>query len=399
MLINGNQLQSLSNADSSDFDKEGYLFVKQKNERLFNQWKTESFVERFVRLKGNLLLIIATKSLNSNSDSHSQIGFHSSTDKCLNLIVLEEFNIKSIDESEKYYEFIIEFNRNETIRCFHFATISHEERDQWIQTIHLSSFRFLKSLYKNLVRELSASKNCEEDSYFVKWCESYHSSRDWPLLSITCHLFLNFKFSPKLIVFVNYRSVENVWKFLGKTEISKAISSRFNRCLRMPLRADRLTRIELKFSLYSIVESLTNTKSLLGESRLIFEPKKRQNKYVFRLDLRSLVRKKSIGFIVVTLFVPKRGIFNNRKNSSTVEEYTERIDNSKERLLRTNSLPNITFCSEEMTNFGNILNSTLFTNTVCKSFQFSIPSEKNIAFIDEFMSECESAMNVPQMFM
>ena len=156
MLINVNELRCLSSADSVDFDKEGYLFVKQRNDRLFNQWKTESFIERFVRLKGNLLLIIATKTINDSIDPNSTSN--STNDRCLHLIVLEEFSIKLIDESDKYYEFVIELNRNESIRSFHFATISHTERDEWIQTIHLSSFQYLRSLYKTLFKSIKEFK-------------------------------------------------------------------------------------------------------------------------------------------------------------------------------------------------------------------------------------------------
>ncbi|CAG2166554.1 unnamed protein product [Oppiella nova] len=52
-----------------------------------------------------------------------------------------------------------------------------------------------------------------------------------------------------------------------------------------------------------------------------------------------------------------------------------------------------------MSNFEHILNTNLFTNTICKSFQFIIPKQKTIAFIDEFMSESELSLVLPQTLM
>jgi hypothetical protein len=411
MLINSSELRRLSLCDSRSFDREGYLFVKERTDRLFNQWKSESFIERFCRLKGNLLLIIATKTINDFIDSDD---LHSD-DRFLHLLVLEEFAIKLIDESNKHFEFIIEFNRNESIRCFHFATISHNERDQWIQSIHLSSFSYLRSLYQTLVNQLKQSNYLTFDDII----DSNHDSSQSILfdslvvLSISCdHIFLNdSQFEPKLVVFVYYRTLNKCWLYLGKTETSISRIPYFNKCLTFPKTIHKNCWIQLKFNVYKVVETLTSTKCLLAETYLKLEKLYDNKKEDFhKLELRSLVNNQVIGILAIKLSHCLRNSEQNLRKVSSLHSITDYnyknsyiIDRKaiKDSLKRSHSVPNyIGFDSfNKMSNFDHILDSKLFTNTIHKSFQFSIPKRNTITFIDEFMSESRLTFNFPQVFM
>jgi hypothetical protein len=411
MLINSSELRRLSLCDSRSFDREGYLFVKERTDRLFNQWKSESFIERFCRLKGNLLLIIATKTINDFIDSDD---LHSD-DRFLHLLVLEEFAIKLIDESNKHFEFIIEFNRNESIRCFHFATISHNERDQWIQSIHLSSFSYLRSLYQTLVNQLKQSNYLTFDDIIDSNHDSSHSILfdSLVVLSISCdHIFLNdSQFEPKLVVFVYYRTLNKCWLYLGKTETSISRIPYFNKCLTFPKTIHKNCWIQLKFNVYKVVETLTSTKCLLAETYLklekLYDNKKED---IHKLELRSLVNNQVIGILAIKLSHCLRNSEQNLRKVSSLHSITDYnyknsyiIDRKaiKDSLKRSHSVPNyIGFDSfNKMSNFDHILDSKLFTNTIHKSFQFSIPKRNTITFIDEFMSESRLTFNFPQVFM
>jgi hypothetical protein len=413
MLINSSELRRLSLCDSQCFDKEGYLFVKERTDRLFNQWKSESFIERFCRLKGNLLLIIATKTINDFIDSD---GVNDSEDRFVHLLVLEEFAIKLIDESSKHFEFIIEFNKNESIRCFHFATISHNERDQWIQSIHLSSFAYLRSLYQTLVNQLKQSNHLTFDDIIDDNLDSSHSITfdSSVILSISCdHIFLNdCHFEPKLVVFVYYKTLTKCWLYLGKTETSISRIPYFNKCLTFPKTIHKNCWIQLKFNVYKVVETLTSTKCLLAETYLKLEKLYDNKKEDFhKLELRSLVNNQVIGILAIKLSHCLRNSEQNlRKVSSlhSITDYNNNNNNSdiidkkaiKHSLIRSHSVPNIGFDSfDKMSNFDHILDSKLFTNTFHKSFQFSIPKQNTITFIDEFMSESGLAFSFPQVFM
>ena len=240
------------------------------------------------------------------------------------------------------------------------------------------------------------------------------------LISIGCRLRTNYckHFNKRLIVFVYFKTVENFWQFLGKTEASNSVNPYFDRCLTLPQTIHSLTKIELKLNLYSLIETITNTKCLLGYSYLTFQIKSfNKNKSIHRIDLKSSVNKQIIGVLTATLShsnaksgqnLRKISSFdcidciegNNTNNYNRIEYDFNRNKSTKElnKIFRTNSLPNICEFAENMSNFEQMI-SNLFTNTICKSFQFSIPKQKTIAFIDEFMSESELSMSLPQILM
>ena len=163
MLINSSELERLAWFDSRYFDKEGYLFVREKHDGIFSQWKTETYIERLCRLKGNLFFILATKTLNDIDTDPSKTSTSqelTSSNRIIHILILEEFVIKLIDETtNKHFGFAIEFIKGDTAKPFYFATISHQDRDNWIQSIHLSSFAYLRSLYSSLLDQLAILNN------------------------------------------------------------------------------------------------------------------------------------------------------------------------------------------------------------------------------------------------
>ncbi|XP_054169230.1 type II inositol 3,4-bisphosphate 4-phosphatase-like [Oppia nitens] len=300
MHINVDQLTPYLCGDSHQwvqFDREGYLFVKYRNDRqFFNQWKSESFVERFVRLKGNILVIIATKTLNDSTHVINKVD-----DRCLNIIVLEEFNVRVVDESDKYYEFVIDLNRNDLIRSIHFATISHQERDEWVECIHLSGRSYLISLHTSLVNQLNQLKivtNYETSDDIT----NYRRRDSSIVLSVSCDYINasnNRRFRPNFVIFIYYKTITNSWQLIGKTETLCSRNPRFEKCLIIPQEIHESSTIKLKFNLYDIIETLTNTKCLLCDSYL----KCQTNDYktVHRIDLKSIINKQTIGILAVKL--------------------------------------------------------------------------------------------------
>lgn len=191
MLIDCAPLSHLASLGSSYFNKEGLLYVREKQDGFLANWKSETYVERLCRLKGNLLFILSTHgdtahqeagsatnhaadrsdqeearkedeeaSTPSSTASSSTAGDANS--RVSSILVLELFAIKVSDEYgsgtgsgssvPKHFGFTIEFARSDATRPIHFASGSHYERDSWIEAIHLASFSYLRSLYNTFAK-------------------------------------------------------------------------------------------------------------------------------------------------------------------------------------------------------------------------------------------------------
>ena len=62
MRFNAKELSYLSGQSRERFEREGILFIREKQDGLFR--RSEAFVERFCRLRGNLLFYFKTASDN-----------------------------------------------------------------------------------------------------------------------------------------------------------------------------------------------------------------------------------------------------------------------------------------------------------------------------------------------
>ena len=63
MRFNAKELSFLSGQSRERFEREGTLFIREKQEGLFR--RSEAFVERFCRLRGNLLFYFKAGAENS----------------------------------------------------------------------------------------------------------------------------------------------------------------------------------------------------------------------------------------------------------------------------------------------------------------------------------------------
>lgn len=168
MLINRKEIYNLAFLDSQFFDREGFLLVKDHTATELN------YVERFVRLKDNLLFILKipnqhdSASLVKTDDCRieSLIAYYQRTncsfesDLIFVLVLTAEFSVRRFDERARNCGFIIEFhhiaNDHQNTNVWSFSCLTVEERDRWIQTIYRSNHVNLKSIFNLLLeRKLS----------------------------------------------------------------------------------------------------------------------------------------------------------------------------------------------------------------------------------------------------
>ncbi|XP_060565796.1 inositol polyphosphate-4-phosphatase type I A-like isoform X2 [Ruditapes philippinarum] len=138
MRFNSKELAYLGQQASNNYDREGFLFIKQKNDKLFK--KGEAFVERYFRLRGNLLFYFKDKNF-----KHDPQG----------VFVLERCTVELDVNEQQNFSFVIVFEGDDEI--YTFSAKTEEDRDGWIQALHVSSYECLKMQLQSL-REQVQSK-------------------------------------------------------------------------------------------------------------------------------------------------------------------------------------------------------------------------------------------------
>lgn len=448
MFINYQDIAHLVEYDSNHYDKEGFLFVRERKEGILNQWKSETFIERFCRLRGNLLFIINLNNSvisgeNDFKDIYNQPSSRSiSANQIVFVLLLEECVIKLADEENyKHFSFIIEYGKDDSTKPFHFANISQQERDSWVESIHLSSLNYLRSLKKTLVDlKVSSGFDVNDDNYLADKQSS--SSAQIPgastyqpinslikskcdsssYFSISCNVFTSYyiPFKPALMVAVFYRTeTYGIWNYLDKSEIILSRSAKFAKQFCLP--SSHWTSIHLRFKVYDVIERYTNTKILLGESLYIsnfsnpsdFAP-------TIELDICSLVKNSQvIGKLQIlikesyhnkTIERPKSLPLNDFVSSSSNKLHRNRTLSHRESSSSTNRksfvrnvLPVISPIAGTTISMSYLndqdLDDECFVNSIRRSFIFDVPIKGYSISVEEIMAESKYCMILPQLLM
>lgn len=118
-------------------DKEGILYMKERQDSIFK--KSEVYVDRFCKLKGNLLFYFKNKETKTEP---------------LGVLVLERCTVELDLEEEAANSFILVCEGEDN--PFKFAATTEEERDRWIQALHMASYECLKMQLQSLREQLQA---------------------------------------------------------------------------------------------------------------------------------------------------------------------------------------------------------------------------------------------------
>lgn len=130
---------------SNKFDKEGPLYLTEKQEGFFR--KTEVSLEKWCRLRGNLLFYFKT------SDQFSE------PQGC---IVLEKYRCVKQGDHKEYdgYVFYLEFEDGLRQR---FATNTEQERLEWMQAIGLAGYDVKRAQLKYLREQIDKKRGMIHD--------------------------------------------------------------------------------------------------------------------------------------------------------------------------------------------------------------------------------------------
>ena len=379
MHINAENIIELFHSKTFPCEKEGKLLVQCGNNDLLQK----SYHECLCRLRGNLLLVAE---LNNSL---------AKTDYIVQLLVLNNFEIKLCDES-KNYEFCIGLcNKHSSNQSkYYFICESRSERDKWIESIYLASFNFLIPFHKALIDQIiRQNKTFLVDNNRIDTC---HIGSTNQIITIKCdNIQCTSNFEPNLFVRVFYRRsyIDSTWNYLGTTEQIYSTSPNF--CCGIGLPKSSLSLIELKFELHNVLEKHFQSSYLLAFAYFHFNRNFIiDQKLYFTIQLLSTVQYRSVGTLKFRIFkelYPKMPKSLSLNNLSSTEELILKNSNLKS----TSSMENL---NEAIDSSRPCLNNDLFTNTISKRFSFQ-SRDSNQIVIEEFMSESKFSFLVPQILL
>ncbi|XP_058127328.1 inositol polyphosphate 4-phosphatase type II isoform X2 [Anopheles coustani] len=305
MRFNKQELITLATQPSNKFEKEGPLYVTEKQEGFFR--KTEVSLERWCRLRGNLLFYFKT------SDPFSE------PQGC---IVLEKYKcIKHGDEQQEYdgYVFYLEFDDGLRQR---FAANSQQERLEWMQAIGLAGYDIKRAQLKYLREQIDRKRGTvhdvdidmlrlqtgkEIDLNEIPICESV----------ISCDNLLcdgNGKHpNPSVVVQVTSNNRASGWIKYGRTEVIERCSNPQFICTIAFRACDGLhASSQIRFTAYDVREKVTQTAVPIGWAEIALGVIADTSR--LRIPLRTQVCGENAGFLTIATCTPDMERRNNPRS-------------------------------------------------------------------------------------
>ncbi|XP_063709977.1 inositol polyphosphate-4-phosphatase type I A isoform X2 [Culicoides brevitarsis] len=292
MRFNAKELATLAQQPSHKFDKEGILFVTEKQDGFFKQ--REVSTEKFCRLRGNLLFYF--KSIDQFSEPQG-------------VIVLEKFTVTTYTNNKEYdgFVFYLEFNDGLKQRL---ACHTDVERSDWIEAIKLASYEVIRTQMHSLreqierkrgnrqdvdVEVVRVQQNKEIDINEIPLCE----------VSFQCDNLLCDAHgrppNPSIVVHVR-NSDANGWIKYGRTEIVENSSNPQFSCTFQFRNGDGLTSgTKIRFTAFDVREKISKTAVPLGSAEIPLALIQETTR--IRIPLQHLNITK--GFISVTSWAPE----------------------------------------------------------------------------------------------
>ncbi|XP_014663108.1 PREDICTED: type I inositol 3,4-bisphosphate 4-phosphatase-like [Priapulus caudatus] len=271
MRFNAKELAALAVQPSQKFDKEGVLLFKEKHDGFFK--RSEAFVERWCRLRGNLLFLFRSK------------------DQCsepYGILLLERCTVELDLKEELPFSFIIIFE--EDSRVHQLAAQSEAERDSWMEALQLASYECMRCQLVSLQEQVQARLSRLEASSSGQPSSSLASPQE----AIAEPLFEMRWPTPNSLVKVSMMTPpELYWRPHGQTEVIDGSSNPFfltTLAFDSASRVAMTTRVRLR--IYDVRERMTDVMTLLGGATFTIA-QYRQHGEQSRLRVRARVARRS----------------------------------------------------------------------------------------------------------
>ncbi|KAH9509933.1 hypothetical protein Btru_044656, partial [Bulinus truncatus] len=368
MRFNAREL-SLVVQQTSKYDKQGYLLMKEKQEGFFK--KSEAYVNRYVRLKGNLLFYFKSKDIKSEP---------------LGVIVLERCAVELAVDEETNNGFLLVFEGEE--QPFRFDASSEDVRDAWIQSLHIASHECLKMQLQSLREQLHTKTGSDpvqlptESNSTVDFESHSDNASQEPVLEIAlaCSKLPNDSSDvpPNALVVIHTMvpPQQQIWMHHNHTEIiEKSNSPHFLKTIGFGDKFGIDTSTRVRLTVHNVMERMTGTMSQIGQTSFTLHDLLANQDLTLTLPLKGHMSKES-GKVTVTAWINDDKLSLSELQAQQCGTYSR----------RTNAA---SFKSQS-------LNLQVHFNDIMKrSFRFATNSEISEILVSDYMAESKWTFELP----
>ncbi|XP_044014842.1 inositol polyphosphate-4-phosphatase type I A isoform X2 [Aphidius gifuensis] len=289
MRFNKQELMTLATQPSQKFDKEGTLCIRERQEGFFR--RTEISLERWCRLRGNLLFYFKSKEQWSEPTG---------------VIILEQCSFR-VDQltSQVQFGFSIVFDGGIYQQ---FGAPTSEERDSWLQALQLASYELMRNQLLSLREriELSSGHKNDTDIQMIRLQRGIITDpSEIPIceISLSCDNLLcdGHGRPPNPVLEIDVQLTNSkTWIKYARTEVIES-SSNPGFLITVSFRSsDGLnTNSKIRITAYDVRERVSQTATPMGSAKIIFSSI--QDTPRLRIPLKSS-KDTTVGFLTMNVW-------------------------------------------------------------------------------------------------
>ncbi|XP_077983836.1 inositol polyphosphate-4-phosphatase type I A-like [Glandiceps talaboti] len=403
MRFNARELSQLAIQPPKHFTKEGSLFIKEASSGLMNDFfgrkKSDSYSERWCRLRSNLLFYFKGKDMLSEPSG---------------VILLERCTVMEVEGETQSYTFVIAFPGDEKVQ--YLAAHTSEQRDEWMAALQQATYEGLRSqliyLRTVLIAKTGRDPMSEDQMQQVDnmsgsdISSEYHPEEPVLEMSIACRNLPNNQDGRPPTTFVAISIMtppqHTAWIRYSQTEIiQESNNPRYLTIVSFHNPRDITMITRFKGTVYVVKDRAHGKMSIIGQVVCTLREivSSAENKLTLRLLSNTNVEDQ-LGTVTLLLWeLPKQR--QHVSSSSSPHQKTQSYDvDSGPGIKRASGVrqdfqPQATIKHRNNSITRDPFLKRAFVNAVTKSYRRAVADDEALC-VQEIMTECVLSFHVPQ---
>ncbi|XP_050466234.1 inositol polyphosphate-4-phosphatase type I A isoform X3 [Cataglyphis hispanica] len=382
MRFNKQELLTLATQPSQKFEKEGVLYLRERQEGFFR--RTEISLERWCRLRGNLLFYFKSREQWSEP---------------LGVIILEQCTVRIDPPSNQVpYGFSIVFDGGLFQQL---GANTAEERDSWLQALQLASYECMRSQLLSLRQRIEAFSEHKHDTDIQMLRlqrGTFTDPAEVPMceISLACDNLLcdghGRPPTPVLEIDVQSRSSKTWIKYARTEVIERSSNPNFLTTISFRASDGLTTETKIRITAYDVRERVSQTATPIGSAIVMFNTV--QDTPRLRIPLKS-AKTTTVGFLTINVWNLEAEDKGN-STESTPSRNAIYGSNNQQQLpshRRSQSLPPRLGTKIKFPHQGQL--KLLFANPFVQTYRFHSGLGGDIC-VHEIMAESKLCFQFPQ---
>ncbi|XP_011331338.1 type I inositol 3,4-bisphosphate 4-phosphatase isoform X2 [Ooceraea biroi] len=381
MRFNKQELLTLATQPSQKFEKEGILYVRERQEGFFR--RTEISLERWCRLRGNLLFYFKSREQWSEP---------------LGVIILEQCSVRAdLPSNHVPYGFSIVFDGGLFQQL---GANTAEERDSWLQALQLASYECMRSQLLSLRQRIEAFSGHKHDTDIQMLRlqrGTFTDPAEVPMceISLACDNLLcdghGRPPTPVLEIDVQSKSSKTWIKYARTEVVEQSSNPSFLTTVSFRASDGLTTETKIRITAYDVRERVSQTATPIGSAIVTFSTV--QDTPRLRIPLKS-AKTTTVGFLTINVWNLEA---EDKGNSTESTPSRNAVYSSNSTQLpshrRSQSLPPRLGTKIKFPHQGQL--KLLFANPFVQTYRFHSGLGGDIC-VHEIMAESKLCFQFPQ---